>query len=55
MEIFAIFSSKDKRLGISQDRHKYDLPLNHDEGAKFLVLLIALMSFLAVMALAFSF
>ncbi len=48
-------SKKDKRLGISQGRRKYDLPLNHDEGARFLVLLISLMTFLAVMALAFSF
>lgn len=55
MQIFTIFSKKNKPLGTSRDKRKYDLPLNHDEGSRFLVLLIALMSFLAVMALAFSF
>lgn len=46
---------KDKRLGIALERGHYDLPLNQDEGTNFLKLLIALMSFLAVVALASSF
>lgn len=42
---------KDKKLGIAEDKHRYDLPLNKDAGALFLIILIALMSFLASMAL----
>lgn len=55
MAIPDFVGKKDKRLGVSQGKRKYDLPLNNDEGARFLVLLISLMTFLAVMALAFSF
>jgi len=46
---------KDRRLGVSEGKRHYDLPLNKDESARFLVMLVALMTFLAVMALAFSF
>lgn len=46
---------KDKKLGIADDAVRYDLPLNKDDSSKFLVLLIALMSFLGVLALAGSF
>lgn len=45
---------KDKRLGSSSKR-RYDIPLGKNEGTDFLVLLIALMTFLAVMALSGSF
>ncbi len=45
---------KDTPLGIAMDKRRYDLPLNKDEGTNFLKLLIALMSFLAVIALAGS-
>lgn len=45
---------KDKRLG-SAGKRRYDIPLNKNEGADFLILLIALMTFLAVMAMAGSF
>lgn len=45
---------KDRRLGIAQEKRRYDLPLNKDEGARFLILLVALMTFLATMSLAFS-
>lgn len=48
-------NSKDKRLGVAEGKRQYDLPLNKSIGTGFLVLLIALMSFLAVMALATSF
>ena len=51
----ADFFAKDRRLGVALGRGRYDLPLNKDEGTNFLRLLIALMSFLAAMALAGSF
>jgi len=50
-----MFARKDRKLGVSQGKRVYDLPLNKGEGAGFLILLIALMTFLAVMALAASF
>ena len=46
--------SQDKKLGVSS-RRRYDLPLHHNEGTGFLILLIALMSFLSTIALSFSF
>ena len=46
---------KDRKLGVAINRGRYDLPLNKDEGTSFLRLLIALMSFLAAMALTGSF
>ncbi len=46
---------KDRKLGVAINRGRYDLPLNKDEGTNFLRLLIALMSFLAAMALTGSF
>lgn len=52
--IFSFFR-KDRRLGIAEGRRRYDLPLNKDSGSGFLRLLIGLMSFLAIMALTFSF
>jgi cell division transport system permease protein len=45
----------DRRLGIAEDARRYDLPFHKDEGVDFLALLIALMTFLAVMALTTSF
>lgn len=48
------FFKKDKRLGSAGNR-RYDIPLDKNEGADFLILLIALMTFLAVMALSGSF
>lgn len=53
--IFSLFAADDKRLGRSQGKRIYDLPLNKDAGTGFLILLIALMSFLAMMALSASF
>ena len=44
--------TKDKKLGVSQGRRAYDLPLQQDAGAHFLVALIALMTLLASLALA---
>lgn len=46
---------KDKRLGSAHGRRAYDLPLHKSVGTGFLVLLIAMMTFLAVMALAAAF
>jgi cell division transport system permease protein len=50
-----IFKIKTTALGISEDRGRYDLPFNKDEGTDFLTMLVALMTFLAAMALAASF
>lgn len=46
---------KERKLGVAIRKGRYDLPLNKDEGTNFLRLLIALMSFLAAMALAGAF
>ncbi len=50
-----MFLKKDKRLGVAQGKRRYDLPLNKSIGTGFLIVLIALMTFLAVMAVATSF
>ncbi len=46
---------KDKKLGVGTGKGRYDLPLNNGAGAGFMVLLIGLMTFLALIALAGSF
>lgn len=43
--------SKNRRLGVGERKGGYDLPLNASSGSNFLILLVALMSFLAMMAL----
>lgn len=45
---------KDKKLGVAEAR-RYDLPLHKSEGTGFLILLITLMTFLAMIALASTF
>lgn len=50
-----IFAGRDTRLGITEGRRRYDLPLSKSAGTGFLILLIALMTFLAVMTLSASF
>ncbi|MEZ5813305.1 MAG: permease [Alphaproteobacteria bacterium] len=40
-----------RRLGIAENKGRYDLPLNQSAGTHFLVLLVALMTFLAMMAI----
>lgn len=50
-----MFFQKDRKLGVADGKRQYDLPLNRDEGSGFLILLIALMTFLAVLALGASF
>ncbi len=52
--MLGLFKKKDRRLGSSSKR-QYDIPLNKNDGADFLVLLIALMTFLAVLAMSGSF
>ena len=52
---FLFFGRKDKRLGVSDGKRRYDLPLNKSEGTDFLVLLVGLMMFLATAALSASF
>lgn len=46
---------KEKRLGSTQGKRQYDLPLNKTTGTNFLILLIALMTFLIAMASTGSF
>lgn len=46
---------REKALGVASGKRVYDLPLNRGSGSAFLVLLIGLMTFLAMMALAASF
>jgi len=45
------FLRKDKRIGSAQGKRLYDLPLNRSTDTGFLMLLIALMTFLAALAL----
>ncbi|MBX2835031.1 MAG: permease [Micavibrio sp.] len=49
------FAKKDRKLGVAQENARYDLPLQNSAGSGFLMLLVALMSFLAMMALAGGF
>ena len=46
---------KERKLGKAPRKRRYDLPLNKSSGTGFLVLLICLMTFLAMLALAASF
>jgi cell division transport system permease protein len=46
---------KEKTIGTAQEKRRYDLPMNRDEGTGFLLLLIGLMAFLGTMAMASSF
>jgi cell division transport system permease protein len=46
---------EEKVLGRVTEKRQYDLPLNKDAGTGFLILLVALMSFLTVLAVAASF
>lgn len=46
---------RERALGVARGKRRYDLPLNKSPGAGFLVLLIGLMTFLAMLALASSF
>jgi cell division transport system permease protein len=46
---------REKALGVAQGKRVYDLPLNRASGAGFLILLIGLMTFLAMLALSASF
>ena len=46
---------KEKALGVARNKRRYDLPLNKSSGTGFLILLISLMTFLAMLALSASF
>lgn len=50
-----IFKRKERSLGVSKKKRDYDLPLNKGSGGQFLSILIALMTFLAILALSASF
>ncbi|PJB69128.1 MAG: permease [Alphaproteobacteria bacterium CG_4_9_14_3_um_filter_47_13] len=47
--------ARERSLGVSRTRRRYDLPLNKAGGTGFLTLLIGLMTFLALLALSASF
>ena len=47
--------SKNKRLGIAESKGRYDLPLNKGSASNFMIVLVALMTFLAMMALSATF
>jgi cell division transport system permease protein len=49
------FRRSERALGVAREKRRYDLPLNRSPGTRFLVLLIGLMTFLALMALGASF
>ena len=53
--MFGLMQKKDRKLGVAQEKRRYDLPLNKDRGTDFLVVLIALMTFLTIMALSAAF
>lgn len=46
---------KERTLGVARGKRRYDLPLSHSPGTRFLMTLMALMTFLSVLALAASF
>lgn len=50
-----LFRRRERTLGVARRKRRYDLPLNKGTGTGFLVLLIALMTFLAMMATGASF
>lgn len=49
------FMQQKRTIGTSRRKRRYDVPLNKDAGTGFLILLIALMSFLTVMSLSAAF
>ena len=46
---------KTKKLGVADGKGRYDLPLNQGTGARFMILLVGLMTFLAMIALMATF
>ncbi|MCB1650828.1 MAG: FtsX-like permease family protein [Alphaproteobacteria bacterium] len=52
MPSLLFFMQKDRKLGIAERKGRYDLPLHTGASTNFMLLLIALMSFLATLALA---
>lgn len=50
-----MFRRRERTIGSAKKRRRYDLPLNKGSGTGFLILLIGLMTFLAMMALGASF
>jgi cell division transport system permease protein len=54
MQYFNIFQ-KDRKLGIAEQKGRYDLPLHQSAGKTFLIVLVGLMTFLGMMMLTTSF
>ncbi|MEM7651132.1 MAG: FtsX-like permease family protein [Pseudomonadota bacterium] len=44
------FFKRNRKLGVAEGKGRYDLPLNQSAGTNFLILLVALMTFLALMS-----
>lgn len=53
--MFGFFRKSQRSLGKATGTRRYDLPLNHNASTRFLVTLIGLMAFLAVLAIAACF
>lgn len=53
--LFSRISRKERMLGTAKGTRRYDLPLDKGSGTRFLILLTALMTFLALLSLAASF
>jgi cell division transport system permease protein len=49
------FRRRERTIGTARRKRRYDLPLNKGTGSGFLILLVALMTFLAMMAIGASF
>lgn len=52
---FKFPNSRERTLGKAVGKRRYDLPLNRNDSTRFLVILIGLMTFLAVLAIAACF
>lgn len=50
-----LFHRRERTVGSARGKRRYDLPLNKGSGTGFLILLVGLMTFLAMMALGGSF
>ena len=55
LNIRHLMRSSNGILGVAKEKQRYDLPLNKGSGGTFLKVLVALMTFLAMLALAASF
>lgn len=55
MKIFPFGKDKDRKLGVSERKRRYDIPLEKGAGGRFLMLLVCLMTVLGMIALSGTF